>query len=413
MTGPTTTPACVVCGGPTAAYLDLGSQPLANALLADASESYDAFPLGLAACEDCSHGQLTHFVAPELLFKNYLYASGTGGALNPFFTWFSKALSNALPKGSRVLEIACNDGSLLDRLRDDGFQVCGVDPAANLTAVATSKGHDVRTGFFPETRPEGMFDAIVAMNVCAHTPEPRALMQGVKDMLAPDGAAIIQTSQAFMLMNGEFDTIYHEHYSFFTPASMRRLAQSCGLTLEATQIFSVHGRSLVSILRHAEKPLHRFALDGGPPFAVAWPDPEPAIMARHIDGPTSTQAYQAFATQARSVMAKARNRIAAHQGASHPVALVGVAAKALTFITAAGIKPDVFVDEAVLKVGRFVPGASHAIAPMAAAADLPAETLFMIGAWNFAEPLAAKIRAQRPNMLSRFLVCLPELKEFD
>ena len=413
MTVPTTTPDCVVCGGPTAACLDLGSQPLAKALLAETSEPYDAFPLGLAFCQACSHGQLTHFVAPELLFKNYLYASGTGGALNPFFTWFSKALSNALPKGSRVLEIACNDGSLLDRLRDDGFQVCGVDPAANLTAVAIAKGHDVRTGFFPETRPEGKFDAIVAMNVCAHTPGPRALMQGVKDMLAPDGAAIIQTSQAFMLLNGEFDTIYHEHYSFFTPASMRRLAESCGLTLEATQIFSVHGRSLVSILRHAEKPLSRFTLDGGPPFAVAWPNPEPAIMARHIDGATSAGAYQAFATQARSVMAKAQNRIAAHQTAGHSVALVGVAAKALTFITAAGSKPDIFIDEAALKVGRFVPGASRAIAPMAAAADLPAETLFMIGAWNFAEPLAAKIRAQRPNMPSRFLVCLPELKEFD
>ena len=406
-------PDCVVCGGPTAVCLDLGNQPLANALLANAAEQYDAFPLGLASCEACSHGQLTHFVPPENLFKNYLYASGTGGALNPFFTWFSAALSKALPKGSRVLEIACNDGSLLDRLRDDGFQVCGVDPAANLTSVAIAKGHDVRTGFFPATRPEGKFDAIVAMNVCAHTPDPRALMQGVKDLLAPEGVAIIQTSQAFMLMNGEFDTIYHEHYSFFTPASMRRLAESCGLTLEATQIFSVHGRSLVSILRHAGTQKAPFQLNGGAPFDVAWPNPEPPVMAQTIDGATSSDAYQKFATQARSVMAKAHDRIAAHQRAGHPVALVGVAAKALTFITAAGIKPDVFIDEAALKVGRFVPGASRAIEPMAAAADLPAETLFMIGAWNFAEPLAAKIRARRPDAPSRFLVCLPELKEFD
>lgn len=408
-----TTPDCVVCGGQTAACLDLGSQPLANALLANATEPHDAFPLGLAACAKCSHGQLTHFVAPERLFKNYLYASGTGGALNPFFTWFSAALSKALPNGSRVLEIACNDGSLLDRLRDDGFKVCGVDPAANLTSVATSKGHDVLTGFFPATRPDGVFDAIVAMNVCAHTPEPRALMQGVKDLLAPNGVAIIQTSQAFMLLNGEFDTIYHEHYSFFTPASMRRLAERCGLTLETTQMFSVHGRSLVSILRHAGKPLAPLALNGGPPFAVSWPDPEPAIMARDVDSATSSSAYQAFAAQARDVIAKASNRIFAHQRAGHPVALVGVAAKALTFITAAGVKPDIFIDEAALKIGRFVPGASRAIEPMARAADLPPDTLFMIGAWNFAEPLAAKIRAHRANLQTRFLVCLPELREFD
>lgn len=408
-----TTPDCVVCGGPTAVCLDLGKQPLANALLATTNEPYDAFPLGLATCDACSHGQLTHFVPPEQLFKNYLYASGTGGALNPFFTWFSAALARALPKGSRVLEIACNDGSLLDRLRDDGFAVCGVDPAANLTSIAIAKGHDVRTGFFPETRPEGKFDAIVAMNVCAHTPEPRALMQGVKDLLAPEGAAIIQTSQAFMLMNGEFDTIYHEHYSFFTPASMRRLAESCGLTLEATQIFSVHGRSLVSILRHAGASRQPFALNGGPPFDVAWPYPAPPVMAQTIDSATSRAAYDAFATQALGVMACASERIAAHQSAGHPVALVGVAAKALTFITAAGVKPDAFFDDAVLKVGRFVPGAQRAIEPMATAADLPAETLFLIGAWNFAEPLAAKVRAQRPNVPSHFIVCLPELKEFD
>lgn len=407
------TPNCLVCGGDTTVCLDLGQQPLANALLTSSNEPYDAYPLGLATCPACSHGQLTHFVPPEHLFKNYLYASGTGGALNPFFTWFSAALANALPKRSRVLEIACNDGSLLDRLRDDGFDVCGVDPAANLTSVATSKGHDVRTGFFPDTRPEGLFDAIVAMNVCAHTPNPRALMQGVKELLAPDGVAIIQTSQAFMLINGEFDTIYHEHYSFFTPASMRRLAERCGLTLEATQIFNVHGRSLVSILRHANNPRRAFSFNGGPPFAYPWPDPEPGIMARAIDNATSSAAYQAFATTARNVIGSARDRIVAHQSAGHPVALVGVAAKALTFITAAGIKPDVFLDEAALKIDRFVPGANHPIKPMTSAAALPTETLFMIGAWNFAESLAAKIRSNRPESRSRFLVCLPELREFD
>lgn len=407
------TPPCVVCGGATSVSLDLGSQPLANALLASQSEPYDAFPLGLAACPDCSHGQLTHFVPPEKLFKNYLYASGTGGALNPFFQWFAKSLAQSLPAHSRVLEIACNDGSLLDFLRDAGFKASGVDPAENLTSVARDKGHDVLTGFFPETRPDGVFDAIVAMNVCAHTPNPHALMQGVKDLLAPEGVAIIQTSQAFMLPNGEFDTIYHEHYSFFTPASMRRLAESCGLKLEATRLFSVHGRSLVSILRHAAYAGQALDFDILPPFAVAWPDPEPPIMARAIDSATATKSYDTFASHARTAMSRARQRVDAHQTAGKQVALIGVAAKALTFITAAGIKPDVFLDEAELKVGRFVPGAARAIERFAAAATLPADTLFMIGAWNFAEPLAAKIRAQRADVPSRFLVCLPELNEFD
>lgn len=406
-------PPCVVCGGETRVCLDLRSQPLANALLASHDAPYETFPLGLASCEACSHGQLTHFVAPEKLFKNYLYASGTGGALNPFFQWFASALSTAMPSGSRVLEIACNDGSLLDRLRDAGFDTCGVDPAANLTEVALAKGHNVLTGFFPQTRPDGQFDAIVAMNVCAHTPEPRALMQGVKDLLAPEGVAIIQTSQAFMLLNGEFDTIYHEHYSFFTPASMKRLAETCGLTLETRQIFSVHGNSLVSILRHSGAQRTPFTFDGGPPFAVAWPNPEPEILSRDLSSAASAAAYSEFAARAADVMAHARARVTRHQRDGGQLALVGVAAKALTFIAAAGIKPDLFLDDAALKVGRFVPGSTRAIAPMAAAQSLPKDTLFMIGAWNFAEGLAAKIRALRPETQSQFLVCLPALKEFN
>ncbi|HPG88123.1 MAG TPA: class I SAM-dependent methyltransferase [Hyphomicrobium sp.] len=406
-------PPCVVCGGATRTCLDLGSQPLANALLATPDEPYDTFPLGLATCDACSHGQLTHFVAPEQLFKNYLYASGTGGALNPFFQWFSATLAAVLPRGSRVLEIACNDGSLLDCLRDAGFQASGVDPAENLTAIAIAKGHEVLTGFFPETRPSGKFDAIVAMNVCAHTPEPRALMQGVKELLATDGAAIIQTSQAFMLMNGEFDTIYHEHYSFFTPASMRSLAESCGLQLETRQIFSVHGNSLVSILRHAGVVRRAFDFNGGQPFAVAWPDPEPDVLSLGLERTASTEAYGRFASQAVAVMDRARTRVKDHQANGGQLALVGVAAKALTFITAAGIKPDHFLDDATLKVGRFVPGAARAIVPMRAATALPDDTLFMIGAWNFADALAAKVRALRAGAATQFLVCLPQLREFN
>lgn len=403
---------CVVCDGETQVCLDLGNQPLANALLGSQSEGFEAFPLGLASCPNCSHGQLTHFVPPDQLFKNYLYASGTGGALDPYFTWFAAALAKCLQPGGRVLEIACNDGSLLDRLREAGLSACGVDPAGNLTEAARSKGHEVLTGFFPETQPEGLFAAIVAMNVTAHTPDPRALMQGIKNLLAPDGAAIIQTSQAFMLLNGEFDTIYHEHYSFFTPASMKRLAKDCGLRVEARKLVSVHGGSLMVVLRHADGDLALFDLNGGPPFDMPWPSPEADIMSLDLNGATAQAGYARFANRARSTMESARQRVETHQRRGAKVALVGVAAKALTFINAADIKPDLYLDEAALKLGRFVPGADRAIEPLDAARDLSDDSLFLIGAWNFADGLAGKIRAQRVGAPSRFLVCFPEIREF-
>ncbi len=403
---------CLVCGGATAVCLDLGSQPLANALLAAPDEPYERFPLGLAMCAACSHGQLNYFVPPDRLFKNYLYASGTGGALQGFFAWFAKSLAKALPARGRVLEIACNDGSLLDCMKAEGIEACGVDPAANLTAVARAKGHDVHTGFFPETRPDGRFDAIVAMNVTAHTPQPRALMRGVKECLAPNGAVFIQTSQAFMLVNGEFDTIYHEHYSFFTPASMKRLAEESGLRLEARRLVSVHGRSLLCILRHADAPDVPFAFENTPPFGVDWPSPEPAVMALDIDADTACENYHAFAAHAQSAMAGARQRVAEHRKRGATIALAGVAAKAMTFLNAAEISPDIYLDEAQLKFGRYVPDSDKAIASLSKAAELPDDTLFVIGAWNFAQPLADKIRALRPERPSTFLVYFPQIKEF-
>lgn len=406
-------PDCVVCGGATRLCLDLGHQPLANALLLSHNEGYDTYPLGIAECPTCSHGQLTHFVPPAQLFKDYLYASGTGGALQPYFEWFAQELSRCLLPDARVLEIACNDGSLLDCLRGAGLNACGIDPAGNLSELARGKGHDVLTGFFPQTRHAGVFDAIVAMNVCAHTPEPRALMQGIADLLSPSGTAFIQTSQAFMLQNAEFDTIYHEHYSFFTPASMKRLAADCGLRIEACRLVSVHGRSFMWLLRHSNATSPASEFNGGPPFDVAWPAPVPDIMSISLSPQAAEERYREFSARAGHVMKTARTVVETEQQSGVPVALVGVAAKALTFISAAGIKPDYFLDGAALKVGRFVPGAQRAIASIEAASDMSDDTLFMIGAWNFADTLAGKIQSQRPGKRSRFLVCFPELRQFN
>lgn len=403
---------CVVCGADTRVCLNLGEQPLANALLGSSTEAYERYPLGLASCPECSHGQLTHFVPPERLFANYLYASGTGQALRPYFEWFAASLAGSLRPGARVLEIACNDGSLLDCLRAEGLDACGVDPAANLTSLARSRGHDVLTGFFPETRPDGVFDAIIAMNVLAHTPDPAALMRGIRALLKPDGMAIVQTSQAFMLVNGEFDTIYHEHYSFFSSHSMCRLAAEADLTLGSRHIVSVHGSSLISAFNCAGAPPGAASFVGGGAFELPWPNPEPGILAIEPPQGGAEHDYRRFSERAQSVIKQSGELIAQARRDGSPIALVGVAAKAMTFLVAAEIAPDHFLDESALKCGRFVPGSSNAIEPLRNAAELDENTLFIIGAWNFAEQLAGKVRALRPTSNSRFVVCFPEIKEF-
>ena len=402
---------CIVCSGLVKPLLDLDVQPPANQLLATPDEPYEAFPLGLAICPECTHGQLTHFVDPAKLFKHYLYASGTSGTLKAYFEWFSDTLLRASKPGARVLEIASNDGSLLGCLEARGFDAIGVDPAENLNKVATAAGRKVVTGFFPEARPEGQFDIIIAMNVAAHTPDPATFMRGVRECLAPGGVAIIQTSQALMIANGEFDTVYHEHYSFYTVASMARLAEICGLRVESSQLTSVHGTSLLSFLRRSDDPAPPFSFDGGEPFTVAWPSPVPASLARDLSGAEVSRAYATFAEGAKRAMATAAEAVNRHRAAGRKIALVGVAAKALTFVRAASIVPDVYLDEAALKVGLTVPGTQHAIGPFSKAAELAADTTFVIGAWNFADELIRKITEQSAGASPKFIIYFPQLRE--
>jgi 2-polyprenyl-3-methyl-5-hydroxy-6-metoxy-1,4-benzoquinol methylase len=402
---------CIVCDSPVRTLLDLDVQPPANLLLTDASQPHEAFPLGFAVCPSCSHGQLTHFVDPARLFQHYLYASGTSGTLKTYFEWFAEALARASRPGARVLEIASNDGSLLACLEAQGFDATGIDPAENLNRIAAEAGRKVVTGFFPQVRPEGQFDVIIAMNVAAHTPDPTTFMRGVRECLAPGGVAIIQTSQALMIANGEFDTVYHEHYSFYTVASMTQLAAKCGLRVEATRLVSVHGTSLMCFLRRAEDTGPLFPFAGGAPFMVAWPEPAPPSLSADLSEADALAAYTAFAEGAKTAMQTTAALIAKHRAAGRRIALVGVAAKALTFIRAAGITPDAYLDEAALKVGLIIPGTDQTIEPLTNAAGMAHNTTFLIGAWNFADELMRKIRALNAQSTPKFVLYFPKLLE--
>ena len=302
---------CVVCEAETRPLLDLGVQPLANTLLSDAAQAFQSFPLGLAVCPGCTHGQLTHFLHPDSLFRNYLYASGTSGTLTAYFAWFAAALSGCVRPGARVLEIASNDGSHLSCLAARGFDVTGIDPADNLNQIAAAAGHKVLTGFFPDTRPDGRFDVVIAMNVAAHTPTPLRLLEGVAGVLAPGGVAIIQTSQALMIGNGEFDTVYHEHYSFFTvavDAGAWRRGRACGSSASSSPRCTASACS--SSCAAPTRPAQPLSFAGGRPSPASWPDPEPAFLSPAFGGALADAAYAEFAAKAQASMTAVAARIA-------------------------------------------------------------------------------------------------------
>ncbi|WP_127705491.1 class I SAM-dependent methyltransferase [Novosphingobium umbonatum] len=402
---------CLACNATDLSLsLDLGSQPLANCLLETADSPYARFPLGLMSCTQCGHGQLVHFAPPEDLFVDYLYASGTSRSLGYYFDWFCDEVKKHFAPGSDVLEIACNDGSLLGRLDKAGFNVLGVDPAANLVDVGRREGLEILCEFWPceQAIAQRKFDLVVCMNVVAHTPDPAGFLQGVADVLKPDGVCLVQTSQAHMLRNGEFDTIYHEHYSFFTPRSMEALAARVGLELRHIRLTDVHGTSFGFLLTKpgCSRDITRFLTEGA--FAVE-PELQREDLAQRISGDAAQ--YTAFGDAARARMEKVAAIVAKARAQGRQVYFVGAAAKAITFMHAAGICPDRVFDEAPLKVGRFIPGLGVPIEPLTAL-DAAGDPLIVISAWNFRQELASKARAIAGRDDLSFLVYFPEVEEF-
>jgi len=241
---------CLCCGSEDLfRYLDLGLQPLANNLKEHIFEPDELYPLAVNRCNKCHHSQLTVSVDKGKLFSNYLYVSGTSKSLRAYFELLAdKIVRETGFKKARILDIACNDGTFLECFDKYGWQLWGVDPARNLVQSAVDKGITVFCNFFPCEMGQ-KFDVITALNVVAHTDTPYEFLVGCKKILNKGGYIYIQTSQRDMVVNGEFDTVYHEHQSFFTERSMRTLTERAGLYLEKVEAMDVHGGSYLFTIR--------------------------------------------------------------------------------------------------------------------------------------------------------------------
>ena len=237
---------CVACNqAHLALILDLGTQTLANEYLENGAE-IEIFPLSLWKCYNCSHSQLGIAVNPERLFRNYSYVSNTSRTLSNYFDMFSDyIIQNHGPKG-KILDIGSNDGSFLEKFSGTGWNGIGVDPAINLIPEAHSRGVKTLPTFFDQNTAELLafdFDVVVAMNVFAHTAQPVEILLAIEKCLGENGTVYIQTSQADMFTQGQFDTVYHEHISFFNVRSMRALLARTNLNLTDVSIVPIHGDS--------------------------------------------------------------------------------------------------------------------------------------------------------------------------
>ncbi|MBR67500.1 MAG: SAM-dependent methyltransferase, partial [Verrucomicrobiales bacterium] len=231
--------------------LDLGEQPLANNFLSpeDLDQPEPRFPLRLAVCAECWLLQITDLVPPVELFSEYVYFSSYSDA------WVAHAAECAeryqkefAPQ--HVVEIASNDGYLLRHFAEAGVSHLGIEPADNVAAVARGRGVNTRVDFFTEPlarelAAEQPADLILANNVFAHAPDTNDFVAGLRELLSPEGRAVLEFPYAVdMIAQGEFDTIYHEHVFYFTMTALEPLFARHGLRITQVERTPLHGGSL-------------------------------------------------------------------------------------------------------------------------------------------------------------------------
>ena len=392
---------CRVCGSTTWVVLDLGRQPLANNNV-DEPCVQPTFPLVLSRCKDCHHTQQDFTVPPGQMFSSYQYMSGTSATLCAYFAWLAGAISEATPKSDGreriVLELACNDGSQLDEFQKRGWTTIGVDPAENLATVARAKGHEVHVKFWgaePVSIPTP--DAIVAQNVCAHVPCPVSFMRACRNAMGSHSQLYIQTSQCNMYQNGEFDTVYHEHLSFFTADSMKRAACMAGLVIVHVEKTPIHGTSYLFTMRRA--------------------DAERVVVDSTLDGLILEDApyYRAaffigYKQRIFRIRRWVQEMTADLSERGYTIVAFGAAAKGMTLMNFFAIERNIayIVDDAFMKQGKYTPNSNIIIRPPSVLEEDPRKLAILILAWNFMEEIAGKIAQWRSGMETVLIVPYPQ-----
>lgn len=392
---------CLACGNShLVPMLDLNEQPLANAFKDQAGAEEPYFPLAVNMCTHCHHLQLTHAVDPALIYKHYLYVSGTSQTYVDYMKWYARFVREQFTRWTNnVLDIGCNDGSQLDAFKALGYKTYGVDPAENILPTSTAKGHNVVCGFWNEDTAQSFgqkFDIVTSQNAFAHIPNPLAYLQSVKKILADDGLMFISTSQADMILNDEFDTIYHEHISFFNAKSMKALAERAGLYLRDVVKTPIHGTSYIFVLGNKPQE-HRVA----------------NILAMEQEaGLYTDETYASWAANTLRLVDELKVFVELYRNKGYVIGGYGAAAKGNTLLNFSKINLDFIIDDNPLKQGKYSPGRDIPICDISHLGSYQSQDkiLFVPLAWNFFSEIKRKIQNKRLNSNDKFLKYFPRVE---
>lgn len=405
----TSAPTCRSCGHALAVtFVDLGLSPPANGLTeTDAlGRGETLYPLHAYVCEACLLVQLELFETPEQIFRDYSYFSSYSTSWLEHAERYVNAMiaERGIAPGHRVVELASNDGYLLQYFIKAGIEVLGIDPASNVAAVARERGVPTIDEFFGTALAErvvreiGHADLMTANNVLAHVPDINDFVGGIATLLAPTGFMTIEFPHLMRLIEGvQFDTVYHEHFSYLSVLALQPLFARHGLAIFDITELPTHGGSLRIFL----------AKTGTRPVMPAVAAVRAAEVAMGLD---RIETYPAFGERVMRVKLDFLTFLIDARRAGKTVAGYGAAAKATTLLNYAGARTDLIAfvaDKSPHKQGRFIPGVR---VPILAPADIRAAKpdYLVIFPWN----IAAEIRNELADIRTwggKFVTAIPTL----
>lgn len=353
---------CRFCGAPLeCVFADLGAMPPANSYVGELS-SETIFPLRVRVCGECLLVQAEESETPENIFSEYAYFSGTSKAWQSHCKNYceSMAAQYGLDKSHFVVEVASNDGCLLENFAGMGMRVLGVEPARNIALAANEKGVPTLNAFFGEetaaeiARRHGKAGLVVGNNVFAHVPDINGFARGLKTLLDAGGQITLEfPSLSELIRATAFDTIYHEHFYYFSLLASKRVLESAGLAVFHVEEFPTHGGSYRLHCCHAGD-------------RAEMPSVALALQKELAIGLGSLDAYRKFAPAMQSVKFEALAWLVEKKRQGKRIAAFGAPAKGATFLNYCGIGPEIIeyaVDETPYKQNKLMPGARIPIFP--------------------------------------------------
>jgi SAM-dependent methyltransferase len=391
----------------TETFVDLGMSPLCESYLPaerlDAVESF--YPLHVRICSNCLLVQLSAYVSGEDIFSDYAYFSSYSTSWVAHAKRYADAMTERLGLGpdSLVVEVASNDGYLLKAFVERGIPVLGIEPTPGPAAAAREAGVPTREEFFGaelarQLVAEGLqADVIIANNVMAHVPDLNSFVEGFSILLKDDGLVDVENpGVGALLAHTEFDTVYHEHFCYFSTIAVQALMRRHGLELVGVEEFpELHGGTLRWSSQHA---------------AAAEPAESVAAVlgAERAAGLDTFDRYATFGDDVRTVQRELVELLRSLRAEGKTVAAYGAAAKGATLLNSSGITTDLLdfvVDRNVHKQGKYIPGARLPILDPAVLLERQPDYLLLL-AWNVKKEIIAQ-QAEYAARGGRFIVPVP------